>query len=125
MLMIVGLLFASDIIARVNDGYGTTIVAYRSLCALRRSFSPRSQTAKVRVPRTARHRSVRREKSQIERTPLKVRRDGLVEPCGEGVPGGRHADRDGQGNGRENQRRCPQGGAVDAADKDEFVDEEQ
>jgi hypothetical protein len=56
--------------------------------------------------------------------PLDVRSDGSVEQCREGVPEGSHSDRDGEGNGREDQRRCPHGGAVDAADRDKLVDDE-
>ena len=55
---------------------------------------------------------------------LDVRSDGSVEQCGEGVPGGGHTDRDGEGDGSEDKRCGPHGGAVDAADRDEFVGDE-
>jgi len=37
------------------------------------------------------------------------------------VPDGSHTDGNGEGDGREDQWRGPHGGAVDAADRDEFV----
>src|ERR1700687_1922592 len=40
------------------------------------------------------------------------------------MPGGGHSDGDGQGDGSEENRGGPPGGAVDAADKDDFVDDE-
>src|SRR4051812_12304020 len=52
---------------------------------------------------------------------LKVRSDGTVEHFGEGVPSGSHPDRNGQRHGRKDERRGPHGGAVDAAEGQEFV----
>src|SRR5450432_968818 len=48
----------------------------------------------------------------------------MVEQCGEGVPDGSHSDGDGEGDGCEDKWRGPHGGAVDAAGRDEFVDNE-
>ena len=56
---------------------------------------------------------------------LHVRPDGSVEQCGEGMPGGGHSDGDGQCDGREDQWCGPQRGAVDAAESDEFVDNQK
>src|SRR5258708_14942035 len=53
-----------------------------------------------------------------------MRPDGSIEQCGEGVPGGGHSDGDGEGDGREDNRCGPHGGAVDAVNRDEFVDDE-
>jgi hypothetical protein len=53
-----------------------------------------------------------------------VRSDGPVEQRGEGVPSGGHSYRDCEGDGYEDKRRGPHGGAVNAADRDEFVDDE-
>jgi hypothetical protein len=55
---------------------------------------------------------------------LDVRSEGSVEQRGEGMPDGSHSDRDGEGDGRQHQGRCPHSGAVDAADRDELVDDE-
>ena len=55
---------------------------------------------------------------------LDVRSDSSVEQFGEGAPGRGHSDGDGEGNGCEHQRRCPHGGTVDAADRNEFVDDQ-
>lgn len=46
------------------------------------------------------------------------------EQRGERVPGGSHPDGDGQGDGKEDNRRGPHGGAVDAMEGDEFVNDE-
>jgi hypothetical protein len=51
--------------------------------------------------------------------------DVRLKHCGEGVPGACHSDGDGQGNGQEDEWRGPHGGTVDAADRDEFVDDEK
>lgn len=56
--------------------------------------------------------------------PLEVQADGSIEQCGEGVPGWGHSDGDGECYGREDKRRGPHGGAVDSADRDEFVGDE-
>jgi hypothetical protein len=56
--------------------------------------------------------------------PLDVRSEGPIEQCCEGMPGGGHSNRHGESYGRENQRRCPHGRAVNAADRDDFVNDE-
>ena len=48
----------------------------------------------------------------------------VVEKLGEGVPGGSHPDGNGECNGRENKRRSPHRGAVDASHGREFVNNE-
>lgn len=53
-----------------------------------------------------------------------MRSNGLAKQCGEGVPGRGHPDRNREGDGAEDQWRSPHGGAVDAANRDEFVDDE-
>jgi hypothetical protein len=55
---------------------------------------------------------------------LDIRSDSSIEQCGEGVPGWGHSDGDGEGDGCKDERCCPHRRAVDAANRDEFVDDE-
>jgi hypothetical protein len=55
---------------------------------------------------------------------LDVRSDGSVEQRSEGLPGGRHSNRNREGDRSEHQWRGPHGGAVYAADGDKFVNDQ-
>jgi len=56
---------------------------------------------------------------------LDVRPDGAVQQCGEGMPGRCHSDGHGQSSYGEGEGRGPHGGAVDAVERDEVVDDDQ
>lgn len=50
---------------------------------------------------------------------------GMVEEGGEGVPRGGHSDGNGEGSHGEGDRRGPQGGAVEAMERDQIIGDEQ